>query len=173
MRKARARGKSRQQVAAEEGAKIYNGKMSAWPEVKKLHDAFPASALNVGIVITDAEISEIIGVPIEERRFSYVVSRWRTELEYEFGKVLKRQWGKHCHTVLDDSGKADLSIKNTRDGLRKVVRAVHIGALVDRSKLTTFECERFDHVQKMNASFIGLEAVRSTVSLPVLQKKSN
>lgn len=136
-------------------------------DVRKLRDAFPDTTLTAGFVVTYDAICKLLDIPSSEAsRFISVTKAWRKRLARESGIYFKAQDGKF--TVLDDAGKADLSIQKTTSAVRRVRDSVIVAKSVNRNMMTEDQLKRFDTAQRYNSSVLAIQTIKQKIELPTL-----
>ena len=150
----------------QEETKVIGRGASTEADVNLLRAKYPN--LVPGMQLKYEEIEEALHIRANSSRFHTVMTRFRRILEEEDSCILKPVYGKRQYIVLDNSGKAQLSVEKAKSAVRNARRAVKIGTMVDTNRLTAEERKRFNHTQVITAAFIGLQSVKPTAELPTV-----
>jgi hypothetical protein len=148
-------------------AEAFFGGIPTGPDVKRLRDRWPE--LEVGDTITDAEVAEVLCVPVKSHRYKTVTTVWKKRWE-EDGKVIGRKNG-NSFVVLTDSEKFAVVQGKLRTVVRGIRRVRTIGGLIDQKNLTEGERVGLARDDKMAVAMLLTAQTRSTAELPSMYEE--
>lgn len=123
---------------------IFRGGLPYGPEMHRLDDAFPLSALNEGRIVKHAELEGVLGVKRGSARYYGVIHAWMARQRNNNNVFLA--WEPTIGLkVLDPGQVLDFAEGRTRQKIRQVGRAIRTFGYVDRARLDKTGQARLDH----------------------------
>lgn len=134
------------------------------PDVDKLRKAFGVPA--EGVVITYAQLSEVIGSDPKSHRFKTVVGHWRKVLLSEHRVWTAAERGTGIYRM-NPNEEAEASVCERKAGFRKLRKSARLILGVDRSRLTPENVRIIEHGQRILGA-VELAASTAAKELPAV-----
>lgn len=146
-------------------SELYFGGLPTEPDVKRIREIYPDSALKVGDLIAYEDMAEALDEEKDSFRFKTITNRWRKLVEKDCGKVIGVEKG-IGFKVLSDSQKLDLSGLKLRSATRMARRSYIVAGRVDRRNLSEDERKRLEHHSRCSAQVLAASQLKRTAELP-------
>lgn len=138
------------------------------PDVTKLMTKYPVTVLIPELVIPYAEISSLIGLPVNER-FRGVTMAWRGKVENDYNIIIGCVNEGGSFIVLPERGKVELSRKKLRTCARAAKRSFEVSGKVDVHQLTQTELANHQFNMIRSANIVATAQLRNgRIELPVI-----
>lgn len=144
--------------------RIVNG-VPYGPDIKRLQEAWPVTALTEGVAITHRQLSEVLGQPKGSHRYYAVVNSWIGRQKNDNGIFIVWE-----HTVgIKVLNPAEILMHaeiRTRQKIGQTGKAIRTFAWVDRARLDDMGQKRLDH-QLRNATEVkrALESAKKNLAI--------
>ena len=137
---------------------VFRGGIPYGPDIRKLDEAFPITALNEGTLVPHTDLEEACGYKRGTSRYYALIRSWTAHQKHQNG-VFMRWEQRQGLRVMDPAGLLLHVEKKIGQGMRQTVRAIRVLPWVDRKRLDELGQRRLDH---QNRIADGLTAAMNT-----------
>lgn len=122
---------------------LFRGSIPFGPDIAKLNEALPISALAEGMIVTHDRLREILGHP-DKGRYYAVVNSWKALRKKSEGILMRWEKGQGL-LVMDPATKLKDTEQHIHQKMRQTGRAVRELGWVNRDRLDEIGRKRLDH----------------------------
>jgi hypothetical protein len=145
--------------------KLFYGKMSTDPDLRKLREQYPENELRQGQVIPYREIERILGEKKGSARWNSVTNRWRRFVKRETLEQIETEPGVGFK-VLTDQEKVEYAQKQREKSRKSVLRGVRTIVKVNPKRLGEQGLRMYNHECLQYAAIKGVNQLRASIPKP-------